>query len=188
MIHAPSSCMDFYQGHPARERAQQVPRAVELAGGDRSVVLSNSSRGTGRSIRSISPMAARMMIPRSIANGRKNLRTWGAIRARPGSDRWSCSISTITTTSATMGPKSGAFSNRRESIRSCSSESTRTCACLGRPFGLRNMARYGKQVVLMRDMTDTMYNPEMPPVRQPLHRHRLDCCSHREIRLSHHYQ
>jgi type 1 glutamine amidotransferase len=34
---------------------------------------------------------------------------------------------------------------------------------LGRPFGLRQMARNGKKVVLMRDMTDTMYNPARPP-------------------------
>ena len=34
---------------------------------------------------------------------------------------------------------------------------------LGRPFGLRNLARYGKQVLLVRDLTDTMYNPERPP-------------------------
>ena len=34
---------------------------------------------------------------------------------------------------------------------------------LGRPFGLRQMAKNGKNVVLMRDMTDTMYNPQRPP-------------------------
>ena len=34
---------------------------------------------------------------------------------------------------------------------------------LGRPFGLRNMARYGKNVVLVRDLTDTMYNPKKRP-------------------------
>ena len=34
---------------------------------------------------------------------------------------------------------------------------------LGRPFGLRQMAKNGKNVVLMRDMTDTMYNPERAP-------------------------
>ena len=33
----------------------------------------------------------------------------------------------------------------------------------GRPFGLRQMAQNGKHVVLMRDMTDTMYNPMMEP-------------------------
>src|SRR5262249_36586335 len=34
---------------------------------------------------------------------------------------------------------------------------------LGRPFGLRQMAKNGKNVVLMRDMTDTMYNSERRP-------------------------
>ncbi|MDF9799412.1 nicotinamidase-related amidase [Catalinimonas alkaloidigena] len=34
---------------------------------------------------------------------------------------------------------------------------------LGRPFGIRQMVQQGKNVVLMRDMTDTMYNPEMEP-------------------------
>ena len=34
---------------------------------------------------------------------------------------------------------------------------------LGRPFGLRQLAKNGKNVVLMRDMTDTMYNPERAP-------------------------
>ncbi len=34
---------------------------------------------------------------------------------------------------------------------------------LGRPFAIRQLANLKKNVVLMRDMTDTMYNPEMPP-------------------------
>jgi len=34
---------------------------------------------------------------------------------------------------------------------------------LGRPFGIRQMVQLGKNVALMRDLTDTMYNPEMPP-------------------------
>jgi hypothetical protein len=34
---------------------------------------------------------------------------------------------------------------------------------LGRPFGLRQMAKNGKNVVLMRDLTDTMYNPKSAP-------------------------
>ena len=34
---------------------------------------------------------------------------------------------------------------------------------LGRPFGLRQMAKNGREVVLMRDMTDTMYNPARSP-------------------------
>ncbi len=34
---------------------------------------------------------------------------------------------------------------------------------LGRPFGIRQMVKQGKSVALMRDMTDTMYNPGRPP-------------------------
>jgi nicotinamidase-related amidase len=34
---------------------------------------------------------------------------------------------------------------------------------LGRPFGIRQMVHLGKNVALMRDLTDTMYNPEKPP-------------------------
>ncbi len=34
---------------------------------------------------------------------------------------------------------------------------------LGRPFGLRQMAKNGKHVVLVRDLTDTMYNPKSWP-------------------------
>ena len=33
---------------------------------------------------------------------------------------------------------------------------------LGRPFAIRQMVRLGKSVALIRDMTDTMYNPERP--------------------------
>jgi nicotinamidase-related amidase len=34
---------------------------------------------------------------------------------------------------------------------------------LGRPFGIRQMVRAGKDVVLMRDMTDTMYDQDQRP-------------------------
>jgi nicotinamidase-related amidase len=34
---------------------------------------------------------------------------------------------------------------------------------LGRPFGIRQMVHVGKNVALMRDLTDTMYNPEKRP-------------------------
>ena len=34
---------------------------------------------------------------------------------------------------------------------------------LGRPFGLRQMAKNGKNVILLRDLTDTMYNPLRSP-------------------------
>jgi nicotinamidase-related amidase len=34
---------------------------------------------------------------------------------------------------------------------------------LGRPFGIRQMVKLGNNVALLRDMTDTMYNPKKKP-------------------------
>ncbi|RAP78540.1 cysteine hydrolase family protein [Paenibacillus montanisoli] len=34
---------------------------------------------------------------------------------------------------------------------------------LGRPFGIRNLVQQGFNTILVRDMTDSMYNPAMPP-------------------------
>lgn len=34
---------------------------------------------------------------------------------------------------------------------------------LGRPFGIRQLTYLGKNVLLLRDLTDSLYNPEMPP-------------------------
>ena len=34
---------------------------------------------------------------------------------------------------------------------------------LGRSFGIRQMTRWGIQCILVRDLTDAMYNPKMPP-------------------------
>lgn len=34
---------------------------------------------------------------------------------------------------------------------------------LGRPFGIRQLVYQGKNVVLMRDMTDSLYSPKFPP-------------------------
>jgi nicotinamidase-related amidase len=34
---------------------------------------------------------------------------------------------------------------------------------LGRPFAIRQLVKLGKNVVLVRDLTDTMYNHRMPP-------------------------
>lgn len=34
---------------------------------------------------------------------------------------------------------------------------------LNRPFAIKQMARWGVDVMLVRDLTDTMYNPARPP-------------------------
>jgi hypothetical protein len=54
----------------------------------------------------------------------------------------------------------------------------------GRPFGLRQMAKNGKHVVLMRDMTDTMYNPARWPFVSHA-RHGAFCAACRKTDLPH---
>jgi hypothetical protein len=34
---------------------------------------------------------------------------------------------------------------------------------LNRSFGIKNLVRWGVDTVLVRDLTDAMYNPAMPP-------------------------
>jgi nicotinamidase-related amidase len=52
----------------------------------------------------------------------------------------------------------------QEGIRNIALMGVHTNMCvLGRPFGIRQMVRLGKNVVLARDLTDAMYDPRQPP-------------------------
>ncbi len=150
IIHAPSSCMDAYKDHPARKRAQSRPegrqpaRATSRAGATRS-----RPRRRG-STRSTSPTAAATTGP-------------SARRDRPGSRRSPPSRSATRTPSATRASRSGTCS-RAAGITNVMLMGVHTNMCvLGRPFGLRQLARHGKNVVLVRDLTDTMYNSRSWP-------------------------
>jgi nicotinamidase-related amidase len=48
---------------------------------------------------------------------------------------------------------------------------------LGRPFAIRQQVYLGKNVALLRDLTDTMYNPERPPG--------VDHCTGTELVIAH---
>ena len=162
IIHAPSSCMDFYADHPARRRAQQVPRTSELPEeigqwcyqipaeeqGDYPIDQSDGGEDDD-------PEEHRQWAEKLAAMGRNPRAPWVRqmelldIEDRDyisddGAEIWSILEQKGIDQVVLLGVH------------------TNMCV-LGRPFGLRNMARYGKQVVLMRDMTDTMYNPEMSP-------------------------
>jgi hypothetical protein len=51
-----------------------------------------------------------------------------------------------------------------EDIRNVVLMGVHTNMCvLGRPFGIRQMVRLGKNVALARDLTDAMYDPRQPP-------------------------
>jgi type 1 glutamine amidotransferase len=53
---------------------------------------------------------------------------------------------------------------RQNGIRNVVLMGVHTNMCvLGRPFSIRQMVQQGQNVALMRDMTDTMYNPQQKP-------------------------
>ncbi len=53
---------------------------------------------------------------------------------------------------------------RKRGVRNVILVGVHTNMCIiNRPFGLRNMTRLGMNVVLIRDLTDAMYNPAMAP-------------------------
>ncbi len=51
---------------------------------------------------------------------------------------------------------------------------------LNRGFGARQMTRLGFEVVLARDLTDSMYDPRTRPFRQPRARHGTGDRAHRD--------
>jgi nicotinamidase-related amidase len=149
IIHAPSSCMDAYQGHPARRRAQSAPRAAHLPA------------GIGQWCRSI-PAEETAVYPIDQSDG-------GCDDGPPcdqGSP-WRSQIAAIEIRDEDAVSDSGEeIWNLLESqgISQVLMMGVHTNMCvLGRPFGLRNLARYGKSVVLVRDLTDTMYNSRCWP-------------------------
>jgi sialate O-acetylesterase len=162
IIHAPSSCMSTYKDHPARRRALRTPRGKSLP------------RDIGKWCRSI-PAEEKGKYPIDQADGGEDddpaeHKAWAAKLEGMGRNPrapWKSQIDVLKIDNADVISDSG------EEIWSVLEHGkvdnvilvgvhTNMCV-LGRPFGLRQMARNGKKVVLMRDMTDTMYNPARAP-------------------------
>jgi nicotinamidase-related amidase/type 1 glutamine amidotransferase len=162
VIHAPSSCMEFYADHPARQRAEQVPRSSELP------------EEIGQWCYQI-PAEEQGEYPIDQSDGGEDddpleHQEWAEKLAAMGRNPrapWKRQMETLDIDDHDYISDDGAeiwSILEQKGIDQVVLVGVHTNMCvLGRPFGLRNMARYGKQVVLMRDMTDTMYNPEMPP-------------------------
>ena len=162
IIHAPSSCMDTYANHPARRRALETPRAANIPAdiGGWCTQIPEEEQG-------IYP------IDQSDGGEDDDLREhqWWAARLKsmgrnPGSP-WKSQVDILDIKDEDV------ISDKGEEIWSVMEQHgiknvilmgvhTNMCV-LGRPFGLRQMAKNGKNVVLMRDMTDTMYNPARWP-------------------------
>jgi type 1 glutamine amidotransferase/nicotinamidase-related amidase len=162
VIHAPSSCTNFYKDHPARARAIAAPRSkaypaeiakwcTQIPAEEQGVYPIDQSDGGEDDD------------PEDHARWAKELEAMGKNPRAP----WTRQTDKLTIKESDYISDSGEeIWNVLEArgIDNVVLLGVHTNMCvLGRPFGLRNMSRYGKNVVLMRDMTDTMYNPARKP-------------------------
>ena len=162
IIHAPSSCMEPYKDHPGRKLAQSAPKAANLPA------------DIGEWCRHI-PAEDKGVYPIDQTKGGEddNLeehKVWheklAALGRNPKSP-WKSQVALLEIKANDAISDSGVeIWNLLEArgIKNVMLLGVHTNMCvLGRPFGLRQMAKNGKNVVLMRDMTDTMYNPAQSP-------------------------
>lgn len=146
IIHCPSDTMDFYQNTPQRKRAQAAPKAtpkVPLEGWCR---LDPKREGA---------------LPIDDSDGGDD-----TVPQCPQRRAWSRQIESLTVAAEDAVTDSAeAYSLLEErGIANVIVMGVHTNMCvLGRPFAIRQLVKQGKNVVLMRDMTDTMYNPRRPP-------------------------
>lgn len=148
IIHAPSDVIDYYEGHPARERAIAAPKATNTP-----TEIKNWCSWLDENETKVYPIDQ--------SDGGCDCPDCKSYRA------WSKQIETIEIFDEDAISDSGyEVWNllEAEGIKNVILLGVHVNMCvLGRPFGLRNMKRYGKNVVLMRDMTDSMYNPKSWP-------------------------
>ncbi len=150
IIHAPSGTVGHYKEHPARKRAQDAPKAAK------------TPDGIGNWCNWIDQREKNAGYPIDHSDGGCDCQP-----PCPQGSPWRKQIETIEISDKDAISDSGVeIWNLLEhrGINNVVLMGVHTNMCvLGRPFGLRNMARFGKNVVLMRDLTDTMYNSRMRP-------------------------
>jgi nicotinamidase-related amidase/type 1 glutamine amidotransferase len=144
VLHCPSDTMDFYKDTPQRKLAQAAPKVeprVPLEGWCRldprkegALPIDDSTGGC--------------------AEAAKSYRAWSrqiaAIRIEPGD--------------AVTDSAEAYYLMRQRGIDNVLIMGVHTNMCvLGRPFGIRQLVQQGLHVVLLRDMTDTMYDPAKAP-------------------------
>ncbi len=150
IIHAPSGTIERYKDHPARQTAARAPKATNLPEGIDS----------WRKWKDDAEEEVGYPIDHSD----------GGCDCRPAckeSSPWTGQIDAIEIEDRDAISDSGVeVWNLLEArgIENVILMGVHTNMCvLGRPFGLRNLANAGKNVVLMRDLTDTMYNSRRSP-------------------------
>lgn len=163
IIHAPSDCMPAYAQHPARARAIAAPAAANTPADIRfwcsqipaeeqaAWPIDQSDGGEDDDPAEHAKWAAQLA-----AEGRNPALPWKT--QHPGIQ--------IDAEHDYLSDRGDEVWNILEArgIQHVILTGVHTNMCvLGRPFGLRQLAHAGKQVVLTRDLTDCMYNPKRWP-------------------------
>jgi nicotinamidase-related amidase/type 1 glutamine amidotransferase len=163
IIHAPSDCMKSYDDHPARKRAIEAPIANDYPEAISSWCHRIESEESG-----VYPIdqsdGGEDDTPEEHAKWEQALIAEGRNPRAP----WLRQIDAIEIDSARdyitdQGKEVWNIIKDRE-IENVILAGVHTNMCvLGRPFGLRRMVSAGMNTILIRDMTDTMYNPQAKP-------------------------
>jgi len=148
IIHSPSDTMKFYEGHPGRQLAMSAPMAEPIKPLQRWCKIDPEHEGP---------------LPIDDTDGGCDCeRTW-----KPGDPYpWTRQIATleIMEGDAITDSAEAYYLLKQRGIKNLIVMGVHTNMCvLGRPFSIRQMVYQGLNVALMRDMTDTMYNPAMRP-------------------------
>ena len=163
IIHSPSNCMAAYADHPARKRALEIPKSKNLPkniaawchwmpndeqahypidqtdGGDDNTPGEQQAWAKELASMGLNPGAPwKKQVDGLEIDAAKDY------IAEEGDIVWSI--------------------QENQGINNVIMLGVHTNMCvLGRPFGLRRMSQNGRNVVMVRDLTDTMYNPRMKP-------------------------
>ena len=154
VIHAPSTCTAFYKDTPQRKRAKNAPAAktpIPLASSERWGTVWNWPDGKREGVLPIddSDMGCDCKVKCEIKS------PW-----------------TRQTAASELAENDAVTDDGQETwnlLAERGIENVILCGVhlnmcvLGRPFAIRQMVKLGKNVALIRDMTDTMYNPDHPP-------------------------
>ncbi len=146
IIHCPSDTMEFYRDHPGRKLAQQAPPVKTDIPLERWCYIDKEHEG---------------QLPIDDTDGGCDCE--GQIKSYRA---WSRQIATIEIKDgdAITDSAEAFYLMKQRGITNVIVMGVHTNMCvLGRPFAIRQMTRQGQNVVLVRDMTDTMYNPKRRP-------------------------
>jgi nicotinamidase-related amidase len=146
IIHCPSGCMKFYEGTPQRRLAQSAPVVDSPKPLEESCPLDASHEPA---------------LPIDDSDGGCDCET--PCRQHSPYTRQIASLE-IAPEDAVTDSAEAYYLMRNRGVKNVIVMGVHTNMCvLGRPFAIRQLVAQDLNVLLMRDMTDTMYNSKMPP-------------------------